>query len=275
MHNNDSGFYIKKHPEYRTYDIPIQVHIEPGIQAILLKQALEEMMKRHDIFRTRFIEKDGEPMQCIQEEMNLMVAEVDIQHIEKQQQEQYRLTTIQEMDHTAFNLEQGPLLRSILFTEKMECSWLYINFHHIIMDEWSLQRFLQELFVICEELSEHRIIPPTKPAIRYIDYVAWQNKQLAAGIWEQEKGYWKQELQDTPLSLALPFDNVRPSLASHRGDIFSTKLNQTDVSGLKQLAQQEQISLYMLLFSAYIHFFTTDIRTTGSCSRNTCNRKAT
>ncbi|MCQ6335105.1 MULTISPECIES: non-ribosomal peptide synthetase [Bacillus cereus group] len=247
-------FLYKKHPEYRTYDIPIQVHIEPGIQAILLKQALEEMMKRHDIFRTRFIEKDGEPMQCIQEEMNLMVAEVDIQHIEKQQQEQYRLTTIQEMDHTAFNLEQGPLLRSILFTEKMECSWLYINFHHIIMDEWSLQRFLQELFVICEELSEHRIIPPTKPAIRYIDYVAWQNKQLAAGIWEQEKGYWKQELQDTPLSLALPFDNVRPSLASHRGDIFSTKLNQTDVSGLKQLAQQEQISLYMLLFSAYIHF---------------------
>lgn len=247
-------FLYKKHPEYRTYDIPIQVHIQPGIQAILLKQALEEMMKRHDIFRTRFIEKDGEPVQYIQKETNFNIAEVNIQHIEKKQQEQYRLKNIQEMDYTAFNLEQGPLLRSILFTEKMGCSWLYINFHHIIMDEWSLQQFLQELFTIYEELAKHGLIPPTKPAIRYIDYVAWQNKQLAAGTWEQEKKYWRQALQDTPPALALPFDRIRPSLVSHRGDIFSMKLDKMDVSALKQLAQQEQQSLYMLLFSAYIHF---------------------
>ncbi|MFJ8119904.1 non-ribosomal peptide synthetase [Bacillus mycoides] len=247
-------FLYKTHPEYRTYDIPIQVHIQPGIQVTLLRQALEEIMKRHDIFRTRFIEKDGEPMQCIQEEINLMIAEVDIQHIEKRQQEQYRLTSIQEIDHTAFNLEQGPLFRSILFTEKSDCSWLYINFHHIIMDEWSLQRFLQALFAIYEELSEHGVIPLIKSDVRYIDYVAWQNQQLAAGTWEQEKGYWKQELQDTPPFLDLPFDKIRPSIASHRGDIFTKKLNKTDVSELKQLAQQEQISLYMLLFSAYIHF---------------------
>ncbi|QWH64186.1 amino acid adenylation domain-containing protein (plasmid) [Bacillus mycoides] len=247
-------FLYKKHPEYRTYDIPIQVHIQPGIQAILLRQSLEEMMRRHDIFRTRFIEKDGEPMQCVQEEMDLVVHEVDIQPIEKEQQEAYRLASIQKIDHTAFDLKQGPLFQSILFTEKRDCSWLYINFHHIIMDEWSLQRFLQELFAIYEELSEKGVIPPTKPAIRYIDYVAWQNKQLAAGTWAQEKRYWKQELQETPPSLALPFDRVRPSIASHRGDIFSTKLNKTDVSGLKHLAQQEQISLYMLLCSAYIHF---------------------
>ncbi|MEX0415557.1 amino acid adenylation domain-containing protein [Bacillus sp. C30] len=247
-------FLYKKHPEYRMYDIPIQVHIQPGIQATLLKQALEEMMRRHDIFRTRFIEKDGEPMQCVQEEMDLIVHEVDIQPIEKEQQEAYRLASIQKIDHTSFDLEQGPLFRTMLFTENRNCSWLYINFHHIIMDEWSLQRFLQEVFVIYEELSEHGVISFVQPAIRYIDYVAWQNKQLAAGTWEQEKRYWKQELQDAPPSLVLPFDRVRPSIASHRGDIFSTKLNKTDVSGLKHLAQQEQISLYMLLFSAYIHF---------------------
>ncbi|OPA10890.1 non-ribosomal peptide synthetase [Bacillus cereus] len=247
-------FLYKKHPEHRIYDIPIQVHIQPGIQSSLLRQALKEMMRRHDIFRTRFVEKDGIPMQCIQEEMKLMIAEVDIQHIEKQQQEQYRLKSIQEIDHTAFNLEQGSLFQSILFTEKGYCSWLYINFHHIIMDEWSLQQFSQELFAIYEQLSEHGILPPTKSAIRYIDYVEWQNKQLAAGTWDQEKRYWKQELQDTPLSLTLPFDKVRPTIASHRGDIFSTKLNKSDVLILKHLAQQEKISLYMLLISAYIHF---------------------
>ncbi|WP_033693733.1 non-ribosomal peptide synthetase [Bacillus cereus] len=246
-------FLYQQHPKYRTYDIPMQVHIQPGIQAALLKQALEEMIKRHDIFRTRFIEKDGEPMQCVQEELNLIFHEVDIQQIEKKQQEAYRLASIQKIDHTAFNLEQGPLFRTVLFTENKDCSWLYINFHHIIMDEWSLQRFLQEVFSIYEELFEHGVVPFIQPAMRYIDYVAWQNQQLAIGAWEHEKQYWKETLQDVS-SLALPLDHIRPSLASHRGDAFSTKLNKKDASALKQLAKQEQLSLYMLLFTAYTHF---------------------
>lgn len=246
-------FLYQQHPEYRTYDIPMQVHIQSGIQVILLKQALEEMLKRHEIFRTTFIEKDGEPMQCIQKKMDFIFHEIDIQQIEEKQQEAYRLASIQKIDHTAFHLEQGPLFRTILFTENKECSWLYINFHHIIMDEWSLQRFLQEVFSIYKELSEQRVIPLIQPDIRYIDYVAWQNQQLATGAWEHEKQYWKQALQDVP-TLALPLDHVRPRVTSHRGDTFSTKLNKNDVASLKKLAQQEQISLYMLLFTAYTHF---------------------
>ncbi|MGQ7187811.1 condensation domain-containing protein, partial [Escherichia sp. HC-CC] len=104
-----------------------------------------------------------------------------------------------------------------------------------------------------KELSEQRVIPLIQPDIRYIDYVAWQNQQLATGAWEHEKQYWKQALQDVP-TLALPLDHVRPRVTSHRGDTFSTKLNKNDVASLKKLAQQEQISLYMLLFTAYTHF---------------------
>ncbi|PFT91988.1 non-ribosomal peptide synthetase, partial [Bacillus thuringiensis] len=246
-------FLYQQHPEYRTYDIPMQVHIQPGIQVTLLKQALEEMVKRHEMFRTNFIEKDGEPMQCVQKEMDLILHEVDIKQIEEKQQEAYRLASIQKIDSTAFHLEQGPLFRTILFTKNRDCSWLYINFHHIIMDEWSLQRFLQEVLSIYEELSEQGVIPLIQPAIRYIDYVAWQNQQLTTGAWEHEKQYWKETLQDVP-TLALPLDHVRPSVTSHRGDTFSATLNKNDVSSLKKLAQQEQISLYMLLFTAYTHF---------------------
>ncbi|MGQ7178812.1 condensation domain-containing protein, partial [Escherichia coli] len=186
-----------------------------------------------EIFRTTFIEKDGEPMQCIQKKMDFIFHEIDIQQIEEKQQEAYRLASIQKIDHTAFHLEQGPLFRTILFTENKECSWLYINFHHIIMDEWSLQRFLQEVFSIYKELSEQRVIPLIQPDIRYIDYVAWQNQQLATGAWEHEKQYWKQALQDVP-TLALPLDHVRPRVTSHRGDTFSTKLNKNDVASLKK-----------------------------------------
>ena len=87
-------------------------------------------------------------------------------------------------------------------------------------------------FSIYEELSEQGVISLIQPAIRYIDYVAWQKQQLAIGAWEHEKQYWKEVLQDAP-TLTLPLDQVRPSVASHRGDTFSTKLNKNAVSSLK------------------------------------------
>ncbi|MCQ6331839.1 condensation domain-containing protein, partial [Bacillus cereus] len=58
---------------------------------------------------------------------------------------------------------------------------------------------------------------------------------------------------DAP-TLALQLDHVRPSVTSHSGDTFSTTLNKNVVSSFKKLAQQEQISLYMFLFTAYTHF---------------------
>ena len=41
-------------------------------------------------------------------------------------------------------------------------------------------------FSIYEELSEQGVISLIQPAIRYIDYVAWQKQQLAIGAWEHE-----------------------------------------------------------------------------------------
>ena len=176
----------KRYPEDRTYDIPIQVQIQPGIQIEMLNKALYEVVKRHEIFRTVFMEKQGEPVQHIREEIDAIATHVDITKIKKSKQAAYRLKCIREIDSKEFDLEQGPLFRTILFTESEDCSWLYLNFHHIIMDEWSLQRFLKELLEVYDEILLNKIVHATKPTVRYVDYVAWQYKHLSLGTWEIE-----------------------------------------------------------------------------------------
>ncbi|TQR30873.1 amino acid adenylation domain-containing protein [Lysinibacillus sphaericus] len=247
-------FLYKRYPKDRTYDIPIQVQIQPGIQIKMLNKALYEVVKRHEIFRTVFMEKQGEPVQHIREEIDAIATHVDITKIKKSKQAAYRLKCIREIDSKEFNLEQGPLFRTILFTESEDCSWLYLNFHHIIMDEWSLQRFLKELLEVYDEILLNKIVHATKPTVRYVDYVAWQYEHLSLGTWEIEKKYWRQEFQNVLPQLSLPYDRMRPSTPSNHGAVLSKKIDQINLAGLKKLAQQEEVSLFILLFTAYTQF---------------------
>ena len=86
-------------------------------------------------------------MQCVQKEMNLILHEVDIQQIEARTTRGVSFSIYTKIDHTAFHLEQDHYSEPFYLQRTRNALGLYINFHHIIMDEWSLQRFLQEVFL--------------------------------------------------------------------------------------------------------------------------------
>ncbi|SDW66822.1 amino acid adenylation domain-containing protein/thioester reductase domain-containing protein [Marininema mesophilum] len=247
-------FLYKRFPEDRTYDIPVQVKIRPGIKEDILNKSLYEIAKRHEIFRTVFMEKQGEPVQHIHEEIHATSTHVDITHIDKRKRAAYRLKSIEEIDSKAFEFERGPLFRAILFSESEDCSWLYLNFHHIIMDEWSLQRFIKELLEIYNAILQDTLVYATKPTARYVDYVAWQNEHLAVGTWDTEKQYWEQEFKGELPQLSLPYDRMHPSTPSNRGGVLSKKMDSVYLSDIKKIAEQEGVSLFILLFAVYTQF---------------------
>ncbi|MDZ3952380.1 amino acid adenylation domain-containing protein [Bacillus thuringiensis] len=247
-------FLYKRYPDDRTYDIPIQVQINSSIQIHTLNKALFEMVKRHEIFRTIFMEKQGATVQHVLEDIDIIAAHVDMVHVKKCKQTEYRLKCIQKMDSSAFDLEQGPLFRAILFTGSENTSWLYFNFHHIIMDEWSLQRFLAELLEIYHSILNGAYVREREPIVRYVDYVAWQQEQLALGTWEVEKEYWKKEFENIVPPLSLPYDRMNMNPSSNCGGVFSEKIDAIQLLELKKVAQQEEVSLFTLLFTAYTQF---------------------
>lgn len=197
-------------------------------------------------------------MQHIQEEIDAIATHVDITKIKKSKQAAYRLKCIREIDSKEFDLEQGPLFRTILFTENEDCSWLYLNFHHIIMDEWSLQLFLKELLKVYDEIFLNKIVHATKPTVRYVDYVAWQYEHLSLGTWEIEKQYWKQEFQNVLPQISLPYDRMRPSSPLNSGAVLSKKIDQIDLAGLKKLHNKRKFH-YSYCYSLLTRNFTADM----------------
>src|SRR5581483_6372603 len=68
-----------------TYNIPAGVKLEGWLSTAALEQALREVVRRHEVLRTSFIEIEGEPRQVIRERAELGIAEVDLSGLDAEE----------------------------------------------------------------------------------------------------------------------------------------------------------------------------------------------
>lgn len=252
-------FLNKSNGINKVYDTPLHIYIEPSLKKDILQDAIRFLVERHEMLRTVFIEKNGEPRQVILKSIAIDLIHHEIEHMAKKEQQEYIRRTIKQTDHTPFDLENGPLFRIRIFNFDKKKSYLYINLHHIITDEWSVRNLLDELMKVYSAFAKRR--NPELPTIsnRYVDYVEWEQEQLKLGRWDTEKSYWMAELAAPLPILNLPLDFSKNRQSTNRGTVFEMKLDNKMKESLKQLCEQENVSMYMLFLAAYIqllHYLT-------------------
>ena len=71
------------------------------------------------------------------------------------------------------------------------------------------------------------------------------------GALEDSLRYWKQQLAGIPEQLELPTDRPRPPIQTFAAQAYSIELSVEETRLLKQLAQQENATLYMTLLAAF------------------------
>ncbi|WP_242223488.1 non-ribosomal peptide synthetase [Bacillus cereus group sp. BfR-BA-01380] len=252
-------FLHKLNPIDRVYDIPIHLYIKPGLQKNVLQASLELLIQRHEMLRTIFVEKNGEPQQIILKTIPIHFHYEDVFLTTKEEEQIYINKRIQEMDCLPFDLEKGPLFRVQLFNIDNEASYLYINLHHIISDEWSLKYLLDELMTVYQTLYKGEIPNLSSIHNRYVDYCAWQQMKLDTGEWDKEKKYWISEMDGSLPVLNLPTDFHHSSKKKNKGGVFRLQVDKKVHHSLKQVCEQENVSMYMLFFATYIqllHYLT-------------------
>ncbi|PFV28060.1 non-ribosomal peptide synthetase [Bacillus thuringiensis] len=243
----------------RVYDTPLHIYIEPSLKKDILQDTIRFLVERHEMLRTVFIERNGEPRQVILNSIAIDLIHDEIEHMSKKEQQEYIRTTINQTDRAPFDLEKGPLFRIRIFNLNKRKSYLYINLHHIITDEWSIRNLLDELMKVYSAFAKRR--NPELPTIsnRYVDYAEWEQEQLKLGRWDTEKSYWMAELAAPLPILNLPLDFSKNRQSTNRGTVFEMKLDNKMKESLKQVCEQENVSMYMLFLAAYIqllHYLT-------------------
>ncbi len=237
-------------PDSAVYNIPSAVRLSGALQLSALEATLSEIVRRHEVLRTRFVSIGGQPVQVIDDPrpVALLVTELDGLDAPERAAEVRRL--IRAEARRPFDLAQGPLLRSRLLRLGAEEHVLLLTMHHIVSDGWSLGVLVREVAALYEAFSQGRPSPLPALAIQYADYAVWQREWLSGEVLARQLAYWRAQLAQAPV-LELPSDYPRPKLPSYAGAHFRFILEADLTARLQALSRREGVTLFMTLLAAF------------------------
>jgi amino acid adenylation domain-containing protein len=244
-------FIEQLEPGNAAYNIPGGVRLEGKLDLNALESAINEIVRRHEVLRTRIEEVGSEPTQVIDEwkPRKLDVEDLTVVPPEKREEEVGR--RIIEEARTGFDLKRGPLLRvKVLKLEAEEHVALY-TMHHIVSDAWSMVVMMKEVGALYNAITEGKDSPLPELKIQYADYAYWQRNYLRGEVLETHLQYWKRQLNGKLPIMELPGDRPRPQGFSYRGaaiyNLLPTKLSES----LRGVSRREGATLSMVLLAAF------------------------
>ncbi|HJT57958.1 MAG TPA: amino acid adenylation domain-containing protein [Ktedonobacteraceae bacterium] len=239
-------------PELPVYNERVTIHLPGSLDVNTLEQSLNEIIRRHEAWRTIFPLVDGQPVQTTQPTLHIKLPIVDLRHLPEAQRESEALRLASEDAKRPFDLANGPLLRTLLIQTDNEEQRLFLTLHHIIFDGITVyQLFLPELSALYEAFSAGRPSPLPELPIQYADFAIWQREQMQDKAVTDDIAYWKQQLAGAPNLLDLPTDHPRAAIPTYRGRVQPFALSTVLTDRLRALYRQEGVTLYMLLLAAF------------------------
>jgi len=234
-----------------TYNLPKAIRLKGSLNMRVLEQSLGEIVRRHEALRTTFTAVNGQPIQVIHSPHTMQLPVVDLRELpdNEREAEAQRLAT-EEAQHS-FALDQRPLWCIKLLRLSEEEHLLLLILHHIVFDAWSVGVFMRELATLYEAFSSEKSSPLPELPIQYVDFAAWQREWLQGEVLESQLNYWKQQLTGQLPVLELPTDRPRPPVPTFRGSRHTLKLPLDLTKALKAISQQESVTLFMTLLTAF------------------------
>ncbi|WP_329022615.1 non-ribosomal peptide synthetase [Streptomyces sp. NBC_01423] len=236
-------------PGSALYNVPLDLEITGRIDLPALRTALQELLDRHEVLRTRFAGGHTEPRQVVDEVTDpLTVTELAYLPEDLRAPEAGRLAR-EEALHP-FDLAAGPLFRARLLRLAEDRARLLLTMHHTVFDGWSVGVLIRDLGALYAAAEGGRPAPAPLP-VRYADYAAWQREHLAGGAGERQLAYWRERLHDAPPALDLPVDRPRPAVPRYRGDTFPVRLGPELTRRLDEVCRTFGVTRFMVLMAAF------------------------
>ncbi|AXT32871.1 non-ribosomal peptide synthetase [Pseudoalteromonas tunicata] len=240
------------------YNMPQTYQVRGELDLKLVEQAFTEIIKRHEILRTIYLQSGTQVIQKVQQDVNFSLSRYDLTAVSEHQQAQALDSLMQKDAQTPFDLSNDLMLRVTYValnkrtTGSPQRGYLLFNMHHIASDGWSMSILSQEFFSLYAALSQgagELALLPELP-IQYRDYAQWQRKWLSADVLNSQLDYWRTQLSDLPVLHSLPLSYHRPKQKQYEGGLLSTSLTSNVAQQLHQLAQQYQLTDFMVLHAA-------------------------
>ncbi|WP_447903369.1 amino acid adenylation domain-containing protein [Pseudomonas serbica] len=231
-------------PQGSAYNIPAALRLRGVLNRQALRQAFLQLQARHQTLRTTF-EQDGQQARA------LLHTELALQLSERQLDESSVDAAVAEEIARPFDLRNGPLWRALLLQVGAEEHVLVLTVHHIAADGWSMQVMVDEFSALYQAAVQGRAASLASLPVHYSDYARWQRDWLEAGEGARQLAWWREQLDGSQAPLELPSELTRPARRSERGASLTLNVDRPLLAGLRERAQQQHVTLFMLLLASF------------------------
>lgn len=244
-------FLDRLRPGNHAYNLPSAIRLRGTLRRRALAEALAALVARHDSLRTSFDLVDERPVQRVAEQVTFTLPRVDLTHLDETRQESAARRAVHWEARRPFDLQRGPLFRSLLIVEGPQVHTLVVTVHHIVSDAWSTGIMVREFATFYRAFATG--IEPRLESLplRYTDFTRWQRRWLQGEVLDGLVAWWRKTLEGAPELLPLPLDRPRPPVPTFRGGNEVRMLDLDLASELRSLARRQGVTLYMVLLAAY------------------------
>lgn len=155
---------------------------------------------------------------------------------------------------TAFDLENGPLVRCHVIKLAQDVHYVLLTVHHVIADGWSCGVLLRDLGELYAARKEGRA-PTLEPAQQLSDFVGFirDPEQLEARA--EARDYWLKLYGGALPRIEFPSDRPRPKRRDYAARRLEIEMDPAVVANLRKAARDNGTTLFAALiggFAAYV-----------------------
>nr|WP_237613197.1 condensation domain-containing protein [Pectobacterium carotovorum] len=235
--------------------------IEHDMEPQRVQQTLDYLMQQHDILRTTFRLVDNDVCQCVADDMSFTFSFEDISAFSEEDIEKYVSETAKAKGNIVFDLENGPLVYLHMVKTHQYDYVLFLTFHHIISDGWTVNVFFKMLMENYFRLLQGGTLPIEK-TLQFTDYALAEDRWYTEGEYQTGLAYWAKKLDGITGQLDLATDYPRPAKMSTTGESPASSLMRLSASAYKPVRH-----------SIRRHNSTLSSRHTNSCCINTAGSR--
>lgn len=248
-------------PGNPAFNIATSYRLHGDLDDRALARSLQTIVQRHEVLRTTYDARNGQPEQIIAAHSSLTLPIVDLRHHPDPLPEMRRLC--QEEAMRPFDLSQDAVLRACLLRMGDADHVLMLTLHHIAGDGWSMGRLWRELAQLypafCRgEVASLAVQSLPELPVQYADYALWERSLLQGERLNSQLRYWQERLAGMPaMGRVLTINQRQTGGPGQRGALQKRVATNDLLQSLNELSRRPTtkngagVTLFVTLLAAF------------------------
>ncbi|HEY5833022.1 amino acid adenylation domain-containing protein [Streptomyces sp.] len=221
-----------------------------------LDASLTEIVRRHDVLRSRLILRDGGLETCVSPPWRVELPVVDLAGLDAIERDERVAEYVRDAVRAPFDIASDRLVRWVLIRIEVDEHLLIHTEHHAVHDAWAFTVFLHDLVEAYVAYQQHGSAQLPPLPIQYQDYARWHRDWCDSPAAAAQLDYWTGALAGASAVLPLPRRLRRtgrrtPVPGGRAAAAPRMRVGPDLARALEQFGRRHGATLYMVMLSAY------------------------